>query len=41
MTAFMKKLLQGPKLAHVVKLDKEERDVVEGEVGFEIRRGGH
>ncbi|CAI4217043.1 unnamed protein product [Parascedosporium putredinis] len=34
----LKHLNDGPKHALVVKLDKEERDVVENESAFEIRR---
>jgi acylphosphatase len=34
---FLKALDQGPRTAHVVKLDKEEMDVREGESGFEVR----
>ncbi|KAK4178821.1 Acylphosphatase-like domain-containing protein [Triangularia setosa] len=35
---FLKEVDKGPKHSHVVKLDKEVRDVIEGEEGFEIRR---
>ncbi|KAL2257822.1 hypothetical protein VTK26DRAFT_9125 [Humicola hyalothermophila] len=38
LASFLKFVNTGPKHAHVVKLDHEERDVVEGEDGFEIRR---
>jgi acylphosphatase len=37
-TTFLKEIDKGPKHAHVVKLDKEEREAVEGEADFEIRR---
>ncbi|KAH6854445.1 Acylphosphatase-like domain-containing protein [Chaetomium sp. MPI-CAGE-AT-0009] len=37
-TAFLKHVDNGPRHAHVVRLDKEDREVVEGEVEFEIRR---
>ncbi|KAK2073612.1 hypothetical protein P8C59_007883 [Phyllachora maydis] len=36
--SFLEHVGQGPKHAHVVKLDKEDRDVVDGETGFEVRR---
>ena len=36
--AFLKHINIGPRHAHVVKLDKEDREVVEGETEFEIRR---
>lgn len=29
---------KGPSHAHVVKLEKEDRGLVEGEKGFEVRR---
>lgn len=35
---FLKAIDQGPRLARVVKLDKEPRDVIEEEGAFEIRR---
>jgi hypothetical protein len=35
--ALLKDLDRGPTHAHVVKLEKQEIDVVEGEEGFEIR----
>ena len=35
---FLKDVDSGPRGAHVVRLDREDRDVVEGEAGFEIRR---
>lgn len=35
---FMKDLDKGPVHAHVVKLEKSELDVMEGEEGFEVRR---
>ncbi|KAL1838304.1 hypothetical protein VTJ49DRAFT_2816 [Mycothermus thermophilus] len=35
---FLRHVDKGPKHAHVCKLEKEEREVVEGEEGFEIRR---
>jgi acylphosphatase len=35
--AFLKHVDKGPRHAHVVKLDKEDREVVEGETEFEIR----
>ncbi|KAJ4295721.1 H(+)-transporting V1 sector ATPase subunit H [Collariella sp. IMI 366227] len=38
LAAFLKQVDKGPKHAHVVQLDKEDRDVVEGETDFEIRR---
>ncbi|KAK4250472.1 hypothetical protein C7999DRAFT_11732 [Corynascus novoguineensis] len=36
--AFLKHINIGPRHAHVVRLDKEDREVVEGETEFEIRR---
>ncbi|KAK4099754.1 Acylphosphatase [Parathielavia hyrcaniae] len=36
--AFLKHVDKGPRGARVVKLDKEDREVVEGETEFEIRR---
>jgi len=36
--ALLKDLDRGPTHAHVVKLEKQEIDVVEGEEGFEIKR---
>ncbi|KAK3904730.1 armadillo-type protein [Staphylotrichum tortipilum] len=36
--AFLKHVDKGPRLAQVVRLDKEEREVVEGEEEFVIRR---
>ncbi|KAK0733910.1 acylphosphatase, partial [Lasiosphaeria miniovina] len=35
---FLKNVDNGPNHAHVVRLDREERDVVEDEAGFEVRR---
>ncbi|KAL2890053.1 Acylphosphatase [Ceratocystis lukuohia] len=35
---FTTAILDGPKHAHVVRLDKDHRAIVEGETGFEIRR---
>ncbi|KAH6682260.1 acylphosphatase [Plectosphaerella plurivora] len=35
---FFKDVDQGPRSAKVVKLDKEDRDVVDGEEAFEVRR---
>ncbi|KAJ9130629.1 hypothetical protein NKR23_g12111 [Pleurostoma richardsiae] len=35
--AFLKDMDRGPKHAHVVRLDKEDRDPVEGDSAFEIR----
>ena len=35
--ALLKDLDRGPTHAHVVKLEKQEIDVVEGEEGFEVR----
>ncbi|GAW18181.1 hypothetical protein ANO14919_076550 [Xylariales sp. No.14919] len=35
---FLKAIDRGPRLAQVVKLDKENRDLVEGEAQFEVRR---
>ncbi|KAK1757638.1 Acylphosphatase [Echria macrotheca] len=35
---FLKEVDDGPRHAKVVRLDKEERDIVEGEEGFGIRR---
>ncbi|KAL5630762.1 hypothetical protein BROUX41_000634 [Berkeleyomyces rouxiae] len=35
---FVKAIDDGPKHAHVVRLDKEYRAVVENEAGFKIRR---
>ncbi|KAK7426379.1 hypothetical protein QQZ08_007134 [Neonectria magnoliae] len=37
MTKFFKHVDDGPRHARVVKLDTEDRDVVEGESSFEIR----
>lgn len=37
-TAFLKDVDKGPSHAHVVKLEKQDRDVVEGEKDFEVRR---
>ncbi|KAH8775522.1 Acylphosphatase-like domain-containing protein [Diaporthe sp. PMI_573] len=34
---FLKDVDTGPPGSKVVKLDKEDRDVVEGETGFEVR----
>ncbi|KAK4659809.1 hypothetical protein QC762_113510 [Podospora pseudocomata] len=38
LSKFLKEVDKGPRGSQVVKLDKEDRDVVEGEEGFEIRR---
>ncbi|KAH6626022.1 Acylphosphatase-like domain-containing protein [Chaetomium sp. MPI-SDFR-AT-0129] len=38
LATFLKHLDTGPSHARVVKLDKEDREVVEDETGFEIRR---
>ena len=35
--AFLKDVDNGPKGSHVVKLEKEQRDLVEGESAFEVR----
>ena len=35
--AFLKDVDQGPRSAKVVKLDKEDRDVVEDEADFQVR----
>ncbi|KAL2269829.1 hypothetical protein VTJ83DRAFT_2013 [Remersonia thermophila] len=35
---FLRHVDKGPKHAHVCKLEQEEREVVDGEEGFEIRR---
>jgi acylphosphatase len=35
---FLKAIDQGPRLARVVKLDKEHREVIDGELQFEVRR---
>lgn len=35
---FMKDIDKGPTHAHVVKLEKSEIEVVDGETGFEVRR---
>lgn len=35
---FLKDVDNGPRHAHVVKLEKEERDVIEGEEGFIVTR---
>ncbi|KAK4226908.1 Acylphosphatase-like domain-containing protein [Podospora fimiseda] len=35
---FLKDVDKGPKGSKVVRLDKEDREVVEGEEGFEVRR---
>ncbi|KAI0143629.1 acylphosphatase [Xylariaceae sp. FL1272] len=35
---FLKAIDEGPRLARVVKLDKEARDIQDGENGFEVRR---
>ncbi|KAK4158162.1 armadillo-type protein [Chaetomidium leptoderma] len=37
-TAFLKHVDHGPRHSHVVRLDREDREVVEGETEFEIRR---
>jgi hypothetical protein len=36
--ALLKDLDRGPTHAHVVKLEKQEIEVVDGEEGFEVRR---
>ncbi len=36
--SFLKDIDRGPRHAKVVRLDKEDRDVVDGETGFEVRR---
>ncbi|KAK3394593.1 Acylphosphatase-like domain-containing protein [Podospora didyma] len=36
--SFLKDVDKGPKHSHVVRLDKEDRDVVEGETDFSVRR---
>lgn len=36
--AFLKHVNNGPRHSQVVRLDKEDREVVDGEVEFEIRR---
>jgi hypothetical protein len=36
--SFLGDIDNGPKHAHVVRLDQEDREVVDGESGFEIRR---
>ena len=36
--AFLKDVDKGPSHAHVVRLDKEDREIVEGEKDFEVRR---
>ncbi|KAH7162980.1 acylphosphatase [Dactylonectria estremocensis] len=38
MIKFLKDVDNGPRHATVVRLDKEDRDVVEGEDSFEVRR---
>ena len=35
---FLKDIDQGPSLAKVMKVDKEDRDTQEGESHFEVRR---
>ncbi|KAI1828530.1 acylphosphatase [Xylaria intraflava] len=35
---FLVAIDQGPRHAHVVRLDKEPRDVIDGEVQFVVRR---
>ncbi|KAI0456629.1 acylphosphatase [Xylaria acuta] len=35
---FLKAVDQGPRYARVVKLDKEDRELVDGESQFEVRR---
>ncbi|CAK7214392.1 hypothetical protein SCUCBS95973_002131 [Sporothrix curviconia] len=35
----LQRLDRGPPMAHVVRFDKEDREVVEGEASFEVRRG--
>ncbi|EJT81871.1 acylphosphatase [Gaeumannomyces tritici R3-111a-1] len=37
LSVFLKDVDKGPRGAHVARLDKEDRDVVDGEAGFEIR----
>jgi hypothetical protein len=34
----LKDIEDGPKYAKVVKLDKEEREIVEGEIDFDVRQ---
>ncbi|KAI2629602.1 Acylphosphatase [Hypoxylon sp. NC1633] len=36
--SFLKELDKGPTHAHVVRLDKEHREVQDGEAHFEVRR---
>ncbi|KAK1826149.1 acylphosphatase [Podospora conica] len=38
LTEFLKEVDSGPRGAHVVRLDREDREVVEGDSEFEIRR---
>lgn len=38
LASFLRHVDKGPKHARVVRLDTEERAVVDGEAGFEIRR---
>jgi len=35
---FLKAIDRGPRYARVVKLDKEDRELIEGEIQFEVRR---
>lgn len=35
--SFMKDINQGPRHAHVVKVEKSEIEVQDGETGFEVR----
>ncbi|GAP86006.2 putative acylphosphatase [Rosellinia necatrix] len=35
---FLRAIDQGPRYAHVVKLDKEDRELIEGETEFKVRR---
>ena len=36
-TSFLEDIDNGPRSAKVVKLDKEDREVVDGESGFKVR----
>ncbi|KAK3317904.1 Acylphosphatase-like domain-containing protein [Apodospora peruviana] len=36
--SFLKEVDKGPSHSHVVRLDQEDRDVVENETDFEVRR---
>jgi len=35
---FLKDVDKGPRHSHVVRLDKEDRDVIDGETDFLVRR---